>query len=68
MSLVGEPDIITGMVIDIGVLRAGIDAVREQLAHQFLDEVEGLGIPTLENLCALIASQMATKLPHGVSE
>ena len=29
--------------------------VREQLDHRLLDEVPGLGIPTLENLCAYIA-------------
>ena len=28
------------------------------LDHHFLDEVEGLGIPTLENLCAFIAAKM----------
>lgn len=63
VSLVGEPDIATGMVMDIGVLRGRIEQVREQLDHRFLDEVEGLGIPTLENLCAFIARRLGTTSP-----
>ena len=48
-----HPD--TGMVIDIGHLRVALAAVREQLDHHLLDEVPGLGKPTLENLCTFIA-------------
>jgi 6-pyruvoyltetrahydropterin/6-carboxytetrahydropterin synthase len=47
------------MVIDLGFLRQHLAVVREQLDHHLLDEVPGLGTPTLENLCAFIAQQLS---------
>lgn len=47
----------TGMVVDLGLLRREIERVRSVLDHAFLDEVEGLGKPTLENLSGFIANQ-----------
>jgi 6-pyruvoyltetrahydropterin/6-carboxytetrahydropterin synthase len=63
----GERDAATGMVVDLGVLRAAIAAVREQLDHHFLDEVPGVGAPTLENLCAFIHTQIAERVPQVYS-
>ena len=54
VSLSGQPDLKTGMVSDLGYLRAHLDIVRDQLDHHYLDEVTGIGIPTLENLCAFV--------------
>lgn len=54
LTVVGEPDPRTGMVTDMGHLRALIERVRERLDHHMLDDVEGLGPPTLENLCAFL--------------
>jgi len=54
----GQPDPKTGMVIDLAILREHIQAVRHLLDHQFLDEIEGLGPPTLENLCAFILGKL----------
>ena len=51
----GAPDAVTGMVLDLGLLRAEAEALRTLLDHHILDEVAGLGRPTLENLCAYIA-------------
>jgi len=58
----GQPDPITGMVIDLAVLRQHIQAVRDLLDHQFLDEVEGLGPPTLENLCVFILEKLGPEV------
>jgi 6-pyruvoyltetrahydropterin/6-carboxytetrahydropterin synthase len=58
VSVQGQPDPTTGMVIDLGFLRQRLSGVREQLDHHLLDEVSGLGIPTLENIAAFIASSM----------
>ena len=55
----GEADPATGMLIDLGVLRAAIAALRERLDHHNLDEVEGLGAPTMENLCLFIHRALA---------
>jgi 6-pyruvoyltetrahydropterin/6-carboxytetrahydropterin synthase len=58
VSVRGAADPATGMVMDLGLIRLEVEKVRNQLDHHFLDEVEGLGIPTLENLCAFIAAKM----------
>ena len=47
----GAADAQTGMVLDLGVLRLAIEQLRAGLDHQLLDELPGLGPPTLENLC-----------------
>jgi 6-pyruvoyltetrahydropterin/6-carboxytetrahydropterin synthase len=59
----GRRDAVTGMVIDLGVLRQHLQAVRQQLDHHLLDDVPGLGAPTLENLCAFIADALAGMRP-----
>ena len=60
----GTPDPATGMVLDLGLLRSEADKIRALLDHRMLDTIEGLGRPTLENLCAFIARQVrAAQLP-----
>lgn len=56
--LQGERDPATGMVIDLGLLRRRLDAVRAKLDHHMLDDVPALSHPTLENLCLFIADQL----------
>jgi 6-pyruvoyltetrahydropterin/6-carboxytetrahydropterin synthase len=57
ISVNGEPAE-SGMVKDFGHFKWAIDAVKLQLDHKFLDNVEGLGIPTMENLCLYIANYL----------
>lgn len=54
----GPVDPATGMVMDIGLIRVEVAKVRELLDHHYLDEVPGLGIPTIENLCTFIEKTM----------
>jgi 6-pyruvoyltetrahydropterin/6-carboxytetrahydropterin synthase len=49
----------TGMLVDLGLLRREIERVRSVLDHAFLDHVDGLGKPTLENLSEFIAGHFA---------
>lgn len=63
VTLCGQPDPQSGMLIDLAYLRQEIARVREMLDHRFLDEVAGLTPPTLENLCAFIRGQLYTSLP-----
>lgn len=56
----GAVDPASGMVVDIGLVRLEVAGVRELLDHHYLDEVPGLGIPTLENLCTFIEKTMRT--------
>ena len=64
VTLSGLPDPETGMMLDLGFLRQEIERLRQQLDHHFLDEVEGIGPATLENLCAYIHRQLQARLPH----
>ena len=63
ITLSGVPDSATGMVLDLGSVRAAIDVLRPQLDHRMLDDVPGLGTATLENLCAFIWRALALTLP-----
>jgi 6-pyruvoyltetrahydropterin/6-carboxytetrahydropterin synthase len=63
VSVSGEPDAHTGMVIDLGILRQRLAMVRQALDHHLLDEVPGLGIPTLENIAVFIAKALADLNP-----
>ena len=63
VTLRGQPDPHNGMVVDLGLVRAHIAVLRDQLDHRLLDEVPGLGVPTLENLCSFIAAGMAPFAP-----
>ncbi len=54
VTIAGLPDPASGMVVDLGQLRRTIETLRQQLDHRLLDEVEGLGPATLENLCAYL--------------
>jgi 6-pyruvoyltetrahydropterin/6-carboxytetrahydropterin synthase len=63
VTLRGQPDPASGMLIDLGVLEQMLGEVRESLDHHLLDQVAGLGPATLENLCAWIWRGLAPRLP-----
>ncbi|ABQ31947.1 6-pyruvoyl trahydropterin synthase family protein [Acidiphilium cryptum] len=62
VTLRGAPDA-SGMLMDFGRLGQHLAAIREALDHRFLDEVEGLGPATLENLARFIWTRLATSCP-----
>lgn len=61
----GERQPESGMVVDLAVLREVIAGVRGELDHHFLDEVAGLGAPTLENLCVFIYARVKQHIPQA---
>jgi 6-pyruvoyltetrahydropterin/6-carboxytetrahydropterin synthase len=63
VALSGQPDPLTGMVLDLGLVRQAIEQLRLQLDHHMLDDIVGLGPATLENLCAFIWRALAPSLP-----
>jgi 6-pyruvoyltetrahydropterin/6-carboxytetrahydropterin synthase len=63
VTVSGIPDQMTGMVVDLYLLRGEIERVKSLLDHHFLDEVINLGPPTLENLSLFIAENLKIKLP-----
>ena len=54
VTIRGRPDAATGMVLDLGILDGCIGEVRKALDHKLLNNVEGLGVPTLESLSRFI--------------
>jgi 6-pyruvoyltetrahydropterin/6-carboxytetrahydropterin synthase len=63
ITLSGTIDPNTGMVVDLGHVRAALEQLRPRLDHHLLDEVEGLGPATLENLATFIWRALAGCLP-----
>lgn len=63
VAIEGEPDPATGWVADFADITEGLEEVRELLDHRLLNEVEGLGKPTLENLCRFVAARLKPKYP-----
>lgn len=59
ISITGTPAEETGMLVDLGDLRNMVEGVRDVLDHRLLDEIEGLGPATMENLCAFIARRLS---------
>jgi 6-pyruvoyltetrahydropterin/6-carboxytetrahydropterin synthase len=66
VTLRGEPDPATGFLRDLGEVDAVLKAIRDMLDHRLLNDVEGLGIPTLENLAKFIFIRAKTSLPEVV--
>lgn len=63
VALRGTPDPASGMLVDLGLFERRLDRVRDRLDHHFLDEVDGLGPATLENLSRWIWAQLEGDLP-----
>ncbi|WP_373784916.1 6-pyruvoyl trahydropterin synthase family protein, partial [Delftia acidovorans] len=63
VSVTGPRNPDNGMVIDLGYLRSRLKTLGDALDHRFLDEIPGLGKPTLENLCLFIADSLADLQP-----
>jgi len=66
VSLRGQPDVARGWLCDLGEVNAAIGKVRDELDHQFLNDLPGLGRPTLENLSRFIYERVQKTLPNVV--
>jgi len=66
VTLRGEPDPATGFLRDLGEVDRVLKTIREALDHRLLNEVEGLGLPTLENLARFIHARAKADLPEVV--
>ena len=64
VTLRGKPDAATGFLRDLGEVNRVLGEVRDLLDHRVLNEVEGLGKPTLENLARFIFERAREKLPE----
>lgn len=64
ISVGGAPDPATGFVCEFSHLERMALAVREELDHRLLNEVEGLGPPSLENMAVWIWHRARSRLPN----
>jgi 6-pyruvoyltetrahydropterin/6-carboxytetrahydropterin synthase len=58
----GEPDPRTGFVVEFSELERACSDVRAALDHRLLNEIDGLGQPSLENLCKWIWNRLSPVL------
>jgi 6-pyruvoyltetrahydropterin/6-carboxytetrahydropterin synthase len=66
VTLRGEPDAASGVLRDLGEVKTALAAIGEILDHRLLNEVEGLGTPTLENLARFIFREAKGSFPEVV--
>jgi len=64
VTLRGEANPATGFLRDFGDVKAALEAIRDDLDHRLLNEIEELGIPTLENLARYIFVRAKKALPE----
>jgi 6-pyruvoyltetrahydropterin/6-carboxytetrahydropterin synthase len=66
VTLRGQADPATGFLRDLGEVDAALKAIRETLDHRLLNDIDGLGVPTLENLARYIYTRARQVLPEVV--
>src|SRR5262249_24252062 len=59
VTVCGEADARTGMVLDLGLFERALGEAHDGLDHRFLDDIPDLGPATLENLSAWIWRRLA---------
>ena len=63
----GEPNDETGVVVHFDDLGAAMEDARAALDHRFLNDIEGLAAPTLERIAAWLWDRLHNRLP-GLAE
>ena len=66
VTLRGQADPASGFLRDFGDVDRALKAIRETLDHRLLNEIEDLGIPTLENLATYVFVRAKAALPEVV--
>jgi 6-pyruvoyltetrahydropterin/6-carboxytetrahydropterin synthase len=59
----GEPDPETGWILDLAEVDEALAPVKNKLDHNYLNAIDGLTHPTLENLTRWIWEQVSPQLP-----
>jgi len=63
VHLVGEPDPVFGWAANLYEVEKQIDEIHKILDHTYLNDIEGLSVPSLENLAKWIYDRLAEKSP-----
>jgi 6-pyruvoyltetrahydropterin/6-carboxytetrahydropterin synthase len=64
VTLRGAPDPVKGWVRDFTEINAALSDIRTRLDHQLLNDIVGLGAPTLENLTHYIFREARALMPE----
>jgi len=60
--LKGEPNPATGVIMDLGLVMDALKDAREALDHRYLNDIEGLSMPTLENIALWIWNRLSAQI------
>ena len=64
VALRGEPDAVTGCVVDFEEVSRALGEVQSVLDHRLLNDIPGLAKPSLENIARWIAERLKAKFPQ----
>jgi 6-pyruvoyltetrahydropterin/6-carboxytetrahydropterin synthase len=67
VTVAGEPDPTTGLVLHFEELEKALVSARDALDHRMLNEVPGLQAPTLECICVWLWRRLEETVP-GLAE
>ena len=63
VHIVGDPDPVFGWPVSLYDLDNHIDVLRKQVDHKVLNEIEGLSVPSLENLAGWVWNRLKPEFP-----
>ncbi len=64
VAVKGMPDKSSGQIIDMGLFSDILNDTKAKIDHRLLNEIDGLAISTLENICLWLWSQLKPNLPN----
>lgn len=67
VTVEGEPDPQSGVIIHFDDLRDAVTEARAHLDHRFLNDIEGLDNPTLEHIAHWLWERLHNRIP-GLAE
>jgi 6-pyruvoyltetrahydropterin/6-carboxytetrahydropterin synthase len=67
VTVEGEPDAQTGLVVHFEELEAALAEARDGLDHRMLNEIDGLSMPTLERITVWLWERLHNRVP-GLAE
>jgi 6-pyruvoyltetrahydropterin/6-carboxytetrahydropterin synthase len=61
--LIGKPDPVFGWTHNLYDVESVVEATKQRLDHSYLNEIEGLEVPSLENIAVWIWQRLEKDLP-----
>ncbi len=63
VTIAGDPDPETGVILHFEEVEKALAEVKHQLDHRYLNDIEGLEMPTLEQIAKWIWTRIEGRLP-----